>query len=175
MIIEEELADSLFAQGASSAAVNYSIRNLYYDIAAADTAGIDRCFMTANADSIRNHNTIRSLSVLDAPNVLQEGHAVGFLNTDPDQYSGAVFDTVLSCFLFDESVVPDPILYANPDTPVVKFVGRGYSLHVPNVPEPVSLLSIGLGALAVFHKRKTWETASVMGRLCSVFVKCQFR
>jgi hypothetical protein len=114
---------------------------------------MDRCFMTANADNIRNDNTIASASVLDAL-IPQEGHAVGFLNTDPDEYSGAVFDTALFHFVFDESAVPDTSFYANPDTLVVKFVGGGYSLHVPNVPEPSSVLLIGFGALAVLKRRR---------------------
>jgi hypothetical protein len=110
--------------------------------------------MTANADNIRNDNTIASLSVLDAL-VPQEGHAVGFLEMHPDQYSGAVFDTVLFHFVFDESAVPDTSFYADPDTLIVKFVGGGYSLHVPNVPEPGSVLLLGFGALAVLRKTKS--------------------
>ncbi len=149
------LSDTLFAQGAGNTAVNYAARDLYYNLVAPDSSGMDKCFMTANADNIRNDNTIGSVNLLDGSDIPQEGWAQGFLNTQPDQYSGTVFDTVLFHLAFNESGTPDADFYLTPDTIIVKYVGGGdYSMHVANVPEPITIALFGLGALAISRKRK---------------------
>ena len=149
------LADTLFAKGKDNAAVNYSERHLYYGFVAPDTPNMHRCYMTADADNIRNDNTIGSINILDVMNIPQEGHAVGFLNPSPYEDSGAVFDTAIFHFAFYESGVPDESFYTQPGTWVVKYVGGGnYSTHVANVPEPATVLLLGLGGLALLIRRK---------------------
>ena len=149
------LSDTLFAQGAGNAAVNYAARDLYYDLVPSDSPGMNKCFMTADADNTRNDNTIGSANVLDSSDIPQEGWAVGFLNTQPDQYSGTVFDTVLFHLAFNESGTPDADFYLTPNTLVVKYVGGGdYSMHVENVPEPTTLLLLSFGTLALCRKHR---------------------
>ncbi len=148
------LTDSLFAQGQGNAAVNYAARNLYYNLVAPDSPGMQKCFMTASADNIRNDNTVGSINVLDGSNVPQENYAVGFLNTQPDQYSGTVFDSVLFHFAFNESVVPDTSFYLTEATLYVKYVGGGdYSEHVASVPEPATFVLFCLGGIGLVRRR----------------------
>jgi hypothetical protein len=152
------LSDTLFAQGKDNEAVHFAERYSYYDLVAPDSPAMDKCFMTQNAggevDNIINDNTIGSASVLDDSNVPQEGWAEGFLNTQPDVFSGTVFDAALFHFAYNEDALPDPSFYSNPNTLIVKFVGGGdYSLHVSNVPEPASILLISLGGLVLLRRR----------------------
>jgi hypothetical protein len=151
------LSDSLFAQGAGNPAVNLTTRNLAYNLVDPDSFGIalGKCFMTANADNIRNDNTVGSADVLDGSYIPLEGWADGFLNTQPDTDSGTVFDSIRFHLAFNEGGIPDTSLYAVADMLYIKFVGGGdYSDHVSSIPEPASVLLIGLGFLAILRKRK---------------------
>jgi hypothetical protein len=155
------LSDSLFAQGSDKAAINLTAQKLYYDIVDADSSGMKWCLMTAEADNIKNDNTIGSLNVLDdETDIPQEGWATGFLNPETSPPSGAkdhgtVFNAVRFRLAFTGDA-PDESYYANPNTLVVKFVGGGdYSdQHVWNVPEPTSLAMLGLGGLVLALRRK---------------------
>lgn len=153
-------SDTYFAQGKTgkngNPAVQFGVRNLDYKFVAPDSHGMDACFMTdAEADNFSNNNTVGSMDVLDTSYRPQEDYAEGFLNTAPDQYSGAVFDSALFHFVFYESVTPDVSLYSTPSTLYVKYVGGGdYSIHAASVPEPSTVSLLGLGTLALLRRTK---------------------
>jgi hypothetical protein len=87
--------------------------------------------------------------------VPQEYYAQGFLNPSPDVNSGAVFDSALFHFAFNETTTPDASYYLNPDTLFIKYVGGGdYSRHQSNVPEPSTVALLGLGTLVLLRKEK---------------------
>lgn len=152
-------SDTWFAQGRSKGSNNPAVQlgamNLDYNLVAPDSHGMDICFMTGEADNVSNNNTVASMDVLDGSYVPQEAYADGFLNPSPDVNSGAVFDTVLFHFAFNESLTPDASYYLTHDTLFVKYIGGGdYSLHQSSVPEPSTVALLGLGTLALLRKRK---------------------
>jgi hypothetical protein len=152
-------SDTYFAQGKTGGSYNPAVQrgamNLDYNLVAPDSHGMDICFMTAEADNVQNNNAVASMDVLDGSYVPQEYYAAGFLNTSPDANSGAVFDTVLFHFAFNETATPDASFYLTADTLFVKYIGGGdYSLHQSNVPEPSTVALLGLGTLALLRKRK---------------------
>jgi hypothetical protein len=150
-------ADTLFAQDVGNPAINLSQRNLYYSLVESDSPGMNRCFMSLDADNIKNDSTIGSINVLDGSSLPQEGYAVGFLKPHPNVDSGTVFDTVLFHFAFEEAGIPDPGFYGNASTLIVKFVGGGdYSYkHVANVPEPLSVVFVAMGGMGLILRRKS--------------------
>jgi hypothetical protein len=152
-------SDTWFAQGQTKGSMNPAVQlgamNLDYNLVAPDSVGMDICFMTAEADNVQNNNTVASMNVLDGSYVPQEYYAQGFLNPAPEPNSGAVFDTVLFHFEFNEAGTPDASFYLTADTLFVKYIGGGdYSLHQSNVPEPSTVALLGLGTLALLRKRK---------------------
>ena len=87
----------------------------------------------------------------------QEEWAIGFLNPNPDTYSGAVFDEVVFRIKFtDELYTVQESFYAAADTLVVKYQGGGdYSYHAYNVvPEPASIGLLGVFGLLAFVRRR---------------------
>lgn len=152
-------SDTYFAQGKTGSnnnpAVQLGIMNLDYNLVAPDSQGMHKCFMTADADNVSNNNTIGSMDVLDGEYRPQEYYAQGFLNPSPDVNSGAVFDTVLFHFSFNESVTPDVSFYSTPSTLYVKYIGGGdYSMHAASVPEPSTVALLGFGTLVLLRRRK---------------------
>jgi hypothetical protein len=152
-------SDTWFAQGKTkntmNPAVQLGILNLDYNLVGPDSPGMDTCFMTADADNVSNNNTIGSINVLDGEYRPQESYAEGFLDTQPNADSGAVFDSALFHFVFNETATPDASFYLTPETLFIKYIGGGdYSMHVANVPEPSSVALLGLGTLALLRKRK---------------------
>ncbi len=153
------LSSTYFAQGktgnSNNPAVQLGIMNLDYNFVAPDSVGMDTCYMTGDADNVSNNNTVASMNVLDGSYVPQEYYAQGFLNTQPDANSGAVFDSALFHFAFDESLTPDASFYLTHDTLFVKYIGGGdYSMHQASVPEPSTVALLGLGGLTLLRKRK---------------------
>jgi len=150
-----------FANGLDNATTVLGSLTLAYAFVAADTPGMQLCIMssggTAEADNIRNDNTIGSINVLDGSYVPLEGYVGGFLNAQPDADSGAIFDSALFHFVFtDPEITPDEAFYATSGNLVVKFVGGGdYSQHVVNVvPEPSTALLLGAGLMGLIGARK---------------------
>ncbi|MHC4149152.1 MAG: PEP-CTERM sorting domain-containing protein [Planctomycetota bacterium] len=153
------LSDTYFAQGKTgnnnNPAVQLGIMNLDYNLVAPDSPGMHKCFMTADADNVSNNNTVGSIDVLDGEYRPQENYAEGFLNTMPDVNSGAVFDSVMFHFAFDESVTPDVSFYSTASTLYVKYIGGGdYSMHAASVPEPSTVALLGFGTLVLLRRRK---------------------
>ncbi|MHC4068354.1 MAG: PEP-CTERM sorting domain-containing protein [Planctomycetota bacterium] len=153
------LSSTYFAQGktgnSNNPATQLGVMNLDYNFVAPDSHGMDTCFMTGDADNVSNNNTVASMNVLDGSYVPQEYYAQGFLNTQPNDNSGAVFDSALFHFAFDEAVTPDASFYLTSDTLFVKYIGGGdYSMHQASVPEPSTVALLGLGALVLLKKRK---------------------
>lgn len=158
-------ATTRFANDIGNVSILLGAVTLAYDFVGADTPGMQLCMMssggTAEADNVRNDNTIGSLNVLDASYIPQEGWAGGFLKPSPGADSGAVFDSVLFHFVFtDQNAIPDEAFYAASSALVIKFVGGGdYSQHVMNVvPEPGTalLLGVGLTGMAAIRGRLSW-------------------
>ncbi|MHC4264748.1 MAG: PEP-CTERM sorting domain-containing protein [Planctomycetota bacterium] len=153
------LSGSLFAQGDGIAAKNLTAQQLYYNFVSADSAGMKKCLMTAEADNENNDNTIGSLNVLDTLDKPREGWAIGFLNPEANPPSsaedhGTVFNAVRFHLEFT-GTAPDESYYANADTLIVKYVGGGdYSDHQANVPEPATIAILGLGGLVLLARRK---------------------
>jgi len=152
-------SNTWFAQGSSKGSMNPAVQlgamNLDYNFVAPDSAGMDTCFMTGDADNFNNNNTIASMNVLDGSYVPQESYAEGFLNPSPDVNSGAVFDSALFHFAFDETATPDASFYLTADTLYIKYIGSGdHSRHQSNVPEPSTVALLGLGTLVLLRKRK---------------------
>jgi len=152
-------SDTWFAQGKTKGSMNPAVQlgamNLDYNLVAPDSPGMDICFMTAEADNVQNNNTVASMNVLDGSHVPQEYYAQGFLNPQPYANSGAVFDTVLFHFAFNQTTTPDASFYLTPDTLYIKYIGGGdYSMHQSNVPEPSTIALLGLGTLVLLRKRK---------------------
>ena len=138
---------------ASSQLLNYTVEDRD------DPKGkMKNCLMSyADAVNNRNDNTIGSTNILDGSLIPQEERAVGFLNPDPNTYSGAVFDEVVFHIEFtDESANVQESFYAAADTLVVKYQGGGdYSYHAYNIPEPSSMAMIGLvSGLGLFVRRR---------------------
>ena len=94
------LSGTLFAQDIGNEANNLSVRHLYYNFVSSDSPGMNRCFMTMDADNIKNDSTIGSINILDGLLKPQEGYAVGFLKPQPNIDSGTVFDAALFHFEF---------------------------------------------------------------------------
>ena len=150
----QSLDTTLFAQGAGNPATQMGIRNLYYGLVAADSPGMHTCLMFGEGDILRNDNAIASLNALDLSNIPVEDYAVGFLNPSPYADSGAIFDAALFHFALDTTDTPDPDYWVAADTLVVKYQGGGdYSWHVYNVPEPTTVLLLGLGGLLLRRVR----------------------
>jgi hypothetical protein len=152
-------SNTWFAQGQSKGSNNPAVQlgamNLDYNLVAPDSHGMDICFMTGEADNVQNNNTVGSMNVLDGSYIPQEDYADGFLNPSPYEHSGAVFDTILFHFAFNETATPDASLYLTHDTLFVKYIGGGdYSLHQSNVPEPSTVALLGLPALVLLRKLK---------------------
>ena len=159
----QSLSTTYISNGAGVAATLLGIQGLSYEIVAADTPGMNLCFMSTEADNQRNDNTIASMSVLDGSYIPQENYAVGFLNPSPNADSGAVFDSALFHFEY-VGAAPDASLFADAETAslVVKFVGGGdYSYkHVGNgmiIPEPTTLHLLGFGLLVLIGMRKRMQ------------------
>lgn len=148
------LTGSLFAQGDANPALNLSVINLNYNIENSHT-NKNKCFETGQADNIQNDNTIASINVLDGSLIPQEGHAIGFLDTNPQTDSGAVFDEVRFHVALNESLIPDENFYTAAQTLELKYQGGGnFSMYVENVPEPATLWLLGLGGSVLLRKRK---------------------
>jgi len=154
-------SDTRYANDIGNTSILLGPALLAYNFVAADTPGMQLCIMssggTADADNIRNDNTIGSINVLDGSYVPQEGWAQGFLKPNPDADSGAIFDSALFHFVFtDPEITPDEAFYATSGNLVVKFVGGGsYSQHVVNVvPEPSTALLLVAGLTGLIGLRK---------------------
>lgn len=157
----QSISGTYISNGAGVVATALGVQTLSWEIVAADSPGMQGCFMTTEADNQRNDNTIASLNVLDGSLIPQENYAVGFLNPSPNTDSGAVFDQVLLHFVYF-GAAPDAALFADAELAslIVKFVGGGdfSAKHVGNgviIPEPSSIGLIGLGLLLLGVKKRS--------------------
>ena len=152
---------ALISSGVSNPASLLGQQNLYYEIVAADTPGMSTCFMfgegtwsDGDAGNDRNDNAIASLNALNATDYPLEDFATGWLNASPETDSGAIFDTAIFRFGLNTAITPDAD-YWSQDNVVIKFIGGGdYSIHVTGVPEPATIMLLGLGGLLLRKRSK---------------------
>lgn len=141
-------AGSYFAQGADTAALyTADSKTLNYDFLGPDTVRMKKRLTSGDPANNQNDNTIASMNILDGSYIPRDDSAVGFLNSRPGTYSGAVFDTVTFHILFTTDDVVAESFYANAQTLVVKYQGYGSSYHAYNTPEPTTFAILALGAL----------------------------
>jgi|GEM_PF-3835655 len=145
--------DTWFSQAGGNPALQLGERHLSWSIGTGPPAKKTWVMSLGAGPSTQgNDNSIASINVLDSANVPQEGWAVGFLNTSPDIYSGAVFDSARFFFKFLETETPSDLdFYAIENSISVKFAGGGYSSRL-TVPEPATIIFLALSSLSLLRK-----------------------